>query len=256
MSEWMQNAPPPVTPKRRRPSGCGIIVGLIIALATFGGIGVAILSVFAPQVLMPLVTGLSGLPTKQTQSITGDPSHFDPIKSYAEARNFAAKDAQLVGFTARFVRPDGTMDLTATYRPAPQTEYTFVQPTAAPTNAPPIGVNSNADAQWYLPITITAYQPGQNQYIRESSGGSSLEYTFTNNGYSREVSSVNNNAKNILPAPTCDLAQLWKIAIQTANAPPTAVATITYKATGYQFDITGTAVHLTFGMDCQPGSAN
>jgi hypothetical protein len=219
-------------------------------LATIGGIGIGLAAVFAPNLLNQFMSSLTGLDVKTSQAITGDASHFDPFKSYAEAHDFAAKDAQLVGLTAYYVKSDGTQDLTATYSPAPRTEYKFVEEVPAPTNAPPIGAGGSATAKWYKPIVITAYRPGQSESIREYSGNTSLQYTFVNKGYSRETSDVRNNAVTILAPPACDLAQMWKTAIQTANAQPNAVATITYSTSGYRFEITGTNVSLTFGIDC------
>jgi hypothetical protein len=199
-----------------------------------------------------LLSSLSGSPLKQTLAISGDPSHFDPYKSLAEAQAFAAKDAQLISITANFVRADGTMDLTATYKPGPSTKYKFVHQVPPPANAPPVGAGGNASDTWYEPVTITAYRPGQVESITRTSGNSRVSYTFVNNGYSRETDDpISRLSDPILAAPRCDLAQLWKVAIQTYDAPPNAVATIEYTANGYDFSIAGTNVSITFDKNCQ-----
>ena len=245
--------------KRSRTSlgtrGCQVLGGLIIAVAIVGGIGIAILSVVNPDVLDNLIGGLSGSPIKQTQAISGDPSHFDPYKSLAEAQAFAAKDAQLISITAEYVRADGTMDLTATYSPAPNTEYKFVHQVAPPANAPPVGAGGNVSGIWYEPVTITAYQPGKRESIYESNGNSSVSYQFVNDGYSRETDDpISKLSDPIIAAPHCDLAQLWKVAIKNYDAPPNSVATIDYTANGYDFSIADTNVSITFDTNCQDTS--
>ncbi len=236
--------------------GLQILVGVIIVGTGVGGIAIGILAVVNPNALADLFGGLSGAPIKQTHVIAGDPSHFNPYKSLAEAQAFAAKDAQLTSIEADFVRADGTMDLTAPYSPGPHTIYKFVHQIGPPTNAPPVGAGGNVSGIWYEPVTITAYQPGKRESIFESNGSSSTSYQFVNNGYSRETDDpISKLSDPILAAPQCDLAQLWKVAITTRDAPSNAVATIEYTTNGYDFSISGTNVSMTFDMNCQAKGA-
>ena len=234
------------------PCGCQVLIGLIIAGATLGGIGIAVLSIVRPNALSNFMGNVSGMSVKQTHAISGDPGHFDPYKSLAEAQAFAAKDAQLISITASYVRADGTMDLNASYSPAPNTEYKFVHQVAPPANAPPVGAGGNANGIWYEPVTITAYQPGKRESIYERSGNTSLSYQFVNDGYSRETDDPTSTLSDpIIPAPQCNLAQFWQVAIQSYDAPPNAVATIDYTANGYDFSIADANVFVKFDTHCQ-----
>jgi len=238
--------------RRRLGCSCGTLAGVLIALAIVGGVGIGIAAVVAPDLLNGVMGGVFGMPVKQTRAISGDPGHFNPFKAFAEARDFAATDAELISITAYYVRADGTMDLTATYTPAPSTEYKFVHQVARPANAPPVGAGGSASGNWYEPVTITAFRPGERQSISETSGNTSFSYDFVNQGYSRETDDPTSAlSEPTVPAPQCDLAQLWKVAIQTKDAPQDAVATVTYSATGYEFSIASTTVSLTFDKDCK-----
>jgi hypothetical protein len=146
------------------------------------------------------------------------------------------------------------MDLTATYsnNDDPRTEYKFVHAVPPPANAPPVGAGGNASGKWYEPVTVTAYQPGNRESITELSGNTSFQYDFVNKGYSRETSSPTSTlSETIVPAPACDLAEMWQVAIKTKDAPPNAVATVRYSASGYDFSIASTSVLLTFDKDCK-----
>src|ERR1700682_6336282 len=84
---------------------------------------VTIAGVVAPNEVAALSGQWMGIPLKQTRAITGDARRFTPMAGLVESRAFAGADAKLVSMRAEYVRADGTMDLTATYSPSPQTEY-------------------------------------------------------------------------------------------------------------------------------------
>src|SRR5688572_5316503 len=57
------------------------------------------------------------------------PGAFDPFAGLGEVQPRVGSAARLVSIEASGVRPDGTLDLTAEYTPAPRASYKFVEPT-------------------------------------------------------------------------------------------------------------------------------
>src|SRR4051812_7881088 len=75
-----------------------------------------------------------------TRSVPGDAAHFDPVASYPSVLDYAGTGAKLISVNAYYVRSDGTVELNASYSPAPYVDYEFVHKLdKAPANAPPIG---------------------------------------------------------------------------------------------------------------------
>lgn len=183
-----------------------------------------------------------------TRPIPGDAARFDPVASYPSVLDYAGTGAELVSINAYYVRSDGTVELNATYSPAPYVTYDFVrQLDRAPANAPPIGAGGANTALWYEPVEIHLYQPGQWRKVSSSS----VSYTYVNKGMERSVDNPENGLRSpVVPAPACPFAQLWSVAL-TKDAPAEAVAIIQYNAEGYSFSISGLSVYLTFGMDCK-----
>ena len=189
----------------------------------------------------------SGGGNADTRIIPGDAAHFDPVASYPSVLDYAGTGAELVSIKAYYVRSDGSTELNATYSPAPNVDYNFVRKLdKAPANAPPIGAGGSNTAPWYEPINIHLYQPGQWRKVSSSS----VSYTYVNKGMERSVDDPENGLTYpIVPAPRCQFAKLWSIAL-TEDAPAEAVAIIGYDANGYDFSISGLSVYLKFDVDC------
>jgi hypothetical protein len=179
-----------------------------------------------------------------TRDVPGDATRFDPIANFAAIKAYAGAGAELIGFDAYYVRSDGTLDLNADFYP--RVDLEFLIPTTAPANAPPIGAGGSADGEWYIPVDIDIYQPGQ---WRRVSGGST-SYTYVNKGMQRDVDDPVSWERTLLPDPTCSFADLWAVAL-TKDAPSSAVAIIEYDERGYSFRISDVSISLYFDMDCQ-----
>lgn len=179
-----------------------------------------------------------------TREVPGDATHFDPMANYAVIKTYAGEGALLTEFDAYFVRSDGTMDLTADYYPRVSTS--FVIPTNAPADAPPIGAGGSTNGQWYIPVDIDIYQPGQWRKVTSSS----VSYTYVNKGMQRDVDDPTSSQQTILADPTCSFVELWQEAIKH-DAPESAVATIGYDESGYHFSISDVSVYLDFDANCQ-----
>ncbi len=183
-----------------------------------------------------------------TRPVPGDAAHFDPVASYPSVLDYAGAGAQLVSINAYYVRSDGTVELNASYTPAPYVTYDFVRKLdKAPPNAPPIGAGGANTDPWYEPIEIHLYQPGQWRQVKSSS----VSYTYVNKGMERSVDDAENGLSHpVVPPPNCPFATLWSLAL-TKDAPAEAVAIIQYDADGYNFSISGLSIYLKFGMDCK-----
>lgn len=239
---------------RRRSAGCGCLgglVALIIALVTIGGIAIAVLAVFSPNLLMGAMTALTGVKGPETRKIASDASNFDPFGTYDEISAFAGQDAQLIEIDASYVRADGTMDLTATYSPAPNVDYKFARVVARPGDAPPVGVAGSTNGSWYESITIRAFQPGQRRRTSITKGGVRTSFDWVNDGLVREVSAPTSSlSTEFIARPQCSPADLWKTALER-DVPKDAVAVIRYDKNGYSFVISGAGVNLRFDMECK-----
>ncbi|MBE2184773.1 MAG: hypothetical protein IAE89_15190 [Anaerolineae bacterium] len=256
--------PPP--PPRSRPTclillivalACGLpllIIGGTVLIAggalagtnsILGDMGLGDISAFVS-------TAVDAMRGPETVAIQGDASRFDPQAGLDQAAAFAGTGAQFAGLNAANVRSDGTMDLTATYSPGPRVSYSFLRPIEPPANAPPLGAAGNTGGQWYEPITIEAYRPGQTSRITTTGGGLSTSIQFTNQGMRKDISSPTTNPfDSVAPPMRCAFVDLWNEAIER-GAPEDAVATIRYNEFGddwtYDFVVPGTS--LTFNADC------
>ncbi|MGQ9910660.1 MAG: hypothetical protein ACUVS2_17685 [Candidatus Flexifilum sp.] len=179
---------------------------------------------------------------------------FDPVAALPEIRAFAGDGALLAEIYATSVRPDGTLNLNATYTPRPYVDYRFYRVVPRPDNAPPIGAGGTSSGPWFEPITISAYQPGQMSLISRTGGGVNVRTQFINQGLAREIdeptTSVSFNTDQSLLDPACSFAELWAQAL-TRGAPAEAVASIHYNASGYDFVISG-VISLRFDSRCKP----
>ncbi len=217
-----------------------VISGLVIvaALATLGQLAVR-----------PLFETGFGLAV--THRVPGDARHFDPIAYFAGAEKFSGEGARLTGLEARHVASDGTLDLTASYRPT--VSYKFVREVPTPADHPPAG-KSDAGS-WHEPIEVNVSQPNVWRSVTSRGGKGvfgNVQYSYLQRGIEREVRnpvSVKSVAP-ALPAPSCSFADLWRSAIAQANAPAGAVADIRYDADGYEFEIRDAKVHVLFDASC------
>ena len=209
----------------------------------FAVIGIVLCLIY---VLIPLFGSGGGM--ADTRPVPGDAARFDPVGGYSGVLEFAGSGAQLLSISAYYVRSDGTMELTASYSPAPYVTYNFAREMAEPPpNAPPIGAGGANTDPWYEPIEIRLYQPGQWRRVTSSN----VSYTYANQGMDRDVdSAVNGLPSPAIEPPACAFADLWAVAL-TKDAPAEAVAIIGYDANGYEFSISGLSINLEFGMDCK-----
>jgi hypothetical protein len=235
--------------------GIAITSAVVATLVGMGGFALGMWSIFSPNAASSAIEsvfgGFLGGAKPQTRTVPGIANTFDPIASYEEVKSFAGPNVELISVEASQVRRDGTLDLTASYRPAPHATYRFVRPVPRPDNAPPVGAGGTRDGPWFEPITIDAYEPGQRRRVTQT-GSHNRTYTYVNEGMTRQVGDPNTRTEpnNIAATPRCAFADLWAVAVK-AGAPPDAVARISYDAKGYRFSIGGTKVNLTFDSACQ-----
>lgn len=263
-STLYQSPYPVIAPKRQ---GCGL--GCIISLFIVGIIAVSIFGVFAAMgsfaggdflsqisEIVNTVTNIDAALGLSTTTLPGDADAYDSIAALAAVTAFAGEGAQLVELEAAQVRSDGTQNLNATYDPPrPRTTYTFLREVPRPENAPPVGAGGTADGQWYEPITVEAYRPGQMSYITQMGGSVNIQTQFVNQGLKREVDDPTSelffyNDGAFVAAPKCSTRQLWSTALER-GAPADAVASITYNDEGYEFRIIGAGFSLNFDANCR-----
>jgi hypothetical protein len=242
----------PATGRRSCSASClGILIIGAIVLATVAGIGAAVLGIFLPNALSGIMAGLTGIKMPETRAVTGNAGAFDPIASYAAVSEFAGKEMQLVSIKATNVRSDGTLDLKATYSPAPRVDYQFVHEVPRPADAPPVGAGGTGIGPWYEKVTIEVYQPGARTHVTQRGGGISASYDYVNEGMLRQVDKPTTSLPGaIVTAPKCALDTLWKTALEY-KASKDAVASIDYTAEGYSFRISALKVNLKFDADCR-----
>lgn len=230
-------------------TGCIMsFIMLIITAATLIGLGAAVLAVLAPNMLTSIFSRVTGYETIQSRPVQGDPANYDPVAAYASMQAFAGEGAQLISLEAQFVRPDGTLDLTASYTPSPRVSAEFALEVAPPADAPPIGAGGLGT--WYRRVTIQAYRPGQQGRVSSRGAGGNVTYTYVNEGMTRDIDDPATDTFTFLPAPTCAFADLWQVALER-GAPANAVATIEYDDEGYDFRIRDVNVRIQFDSACQ-----
>jgi len=238
---------------KRRFSVVGCFFTVLIILATVGGIGIGIASIFAPNMFNGLMGLFTGIEMPQTRAVEGDAVAFDPISAYDSIAAFAGEGAQLVSFDAYYVRSDGTLDLTATYTPSPRVTLEYLLEVPRPDNAPPPGVaGAGGGDKWYQRIIIDVYKPGQRRNVTQTSGNVRTSYTFVNEGMTRDLrNDPTTSTDPFLPAPRCDFGDMWAVALER-GAPSEAVAVIEYDEDGYEFDVnlSDQSVRLRFNAEC------
>ena len=206
----------------------------------------ALLAVIALVVLIGGCFGLIyvsayavGYLVRGTRPLPGDATKFDVLATYPDIVKFAGDGVQLLDISMKFVKPDGTLDLTAGYGATVSYRFAHLLD-AAPGNAAPLGAGGKPGGTYADLVDITVKQPAM-------SGGAKNQYY--NFGMTRIDVPARPLTDTIAAAPTCSLKQLWDVALKH-DAPANAVATIRYDSDGYQFNIADTSVYLQFDTAC------
>ena len=124
------------------------------------------------------------------QLILGDQTRFDPILAFDAIQNFYGVNMQLVSIDIKYVRADGTMDLT-TYYYHPMVKHILGRALPEPpADASPLGVDGVTLEPWYRAADIKILVGGTESYQHDAQD---LALTAV---------------------PKCQLGRLWAIALQ------------------------------------------
>lgn len=218
--------------------------GRLLTCGCFGCIGLLVL-------LCAGTLAFTSWVVEGSRPIPGDPSRFDPVASYADVAALAGPNAELTSLIVQYVRPDGTLDLNASY--SPRALYAFYREVPAPSDKP-IGAGGTASGMVYEPVRVEVSRPFDLMQVRRASGIAVNTYPYLDLGMDPEYGSAVPNAPGVaVPPPACSLADLWKMAL-AQDAPSDAVATITYDQYGYQFQIDGVNLRMAFDANCKETS--
>ncbi|GAB5493531.1 MAG: hypothetical protein Phog2KO_37460 [Phototrophicaceae bacterium] len=199
--------------------------------------------------LIAVITGLQIL-EDEVWLVPGNPDNFDPIAEYVSVLDYAGDDAQFVGMEAYFVGREGTLDLNASYVPAPNVVYSFYRSTRENTEAP-AGVATSDNAIWHRRVRVTISQPFKWVFATQGVAGEGVGFDV-NLGMDRDRSvEIFEAPLPTIDAPSCSFRDFWTIAIEGYNADTEAVATIIYDSAGYRFLIQGTSINLLFDSNCE-----
>ncbi len=205
-----------------------------------------------PALDMAWLTRLSGAPDasmQDTRDVPGDPTRFDPMAGLDEVLAWGGPEARLERIYVSGVRRDGTLDLTADFSRAPSVTYELHRTVEAPDPAPPVGAGGSADGRWFQSLRIEAIKPGKRRQTTRIGGGSAERLWYVSRGLDRHAGDVTGApSQAAIPLPTCDLANLWTLAI-AQGAPPDAIARIRYDARGYTLAVPG-IFNGRYGLDC------
>jgi hypothetical protein len=214
------------------------------------GCGGGILGVFAFVGVILYLTLFSNTCAKmmgeETYPIAGDPSQFNPLAAIPEIEKHVGPGAVLVDLDITSVRPDGTIDLKAPYKPAPSARYEFQRKLdKAPDGKvdPPIGAGRGPNDVWVETVTVQVYEPGVRRHVTRISGGSRSSYSYTNEGMDFDRSEPRMMHLGEPAVTTIKPSEMWNIA-QKIGAPLNAVASVSYDSDGAQFRISGTKFDL------------
>jgi hypothetical protein len=189
--------------------------------------------------LIYAITYINGYLVRGTRPLPGDAAKYDVLATYPDIVKFAGDGVQLLDISMKFVKPDGTLDLTAGYGATVSYRFAHLLD-SVPGNAAPLGAGGKPDGAYADLVDITVKQPGM-------AGGTKDQYY--NFGMTRINIPERPLTDTIAEAPTCSPKQLWDIALKH-DAPANAVATIRYDSDGYQFNIADTQVYLQFDTAC------
>lgn len=187
---------------------------------------------------------------EETYPVSGNPRAFDPFAALPEIRAKVGEKAALMEIEANYVKSDGTLDLKASYKPAPNATYTFILPLdETPKDAPPIGAGRGPNDVWTQRVTVRVYEPGQRRHVRRISGGSSAEYSYHNEGMDIDRgTAAMGNLDRALSEPRLNAKEMWKVALER-GADKDAVANIEYEYGGYTFRISALNISLHWDKD-------
>lgn len=183
---------------------------------------------------------------KNTAPPPGDVTRFDPIASFAAIAAYAGPEAKLVSMHAYFVRVDGTMDLTAEYRPHVDAEFVTKATPEDVEAQGPLAPGSGFSVGDVLRMSMVVRKP---QTYHVTSGGS--EWDEKHLGMGRTPAGKASGDEKTIAAPQCGFALLWQKAIEN-GAPKDVVANITYNGEGYRFKANGRDFEQRFAADCSP----
>lgn len=209
--------------------------------------------------LVVLAVFLSGCPLEEdTADVPGPLDKFDPIASLVAVAAFAGKEALLEEIYAEYVRPDGTLNLQAEYRP--HVRYGFFGKFPAAQAEPekrepdtPLGVR-----QTNRPKEVKPYRDHIAVYIRSPHWESYIlngEETQTWNGGMERVFAgrvenqeeiANKEAEYRNRGAPLSFAQIWRGAIEAGAPADNVVAIIHYRDGEYRFYIDGTTYEFFF----------
>lgn len=190
---------------------------------------------------------------EHSQAIPGDATRVDPVRVFPQVQAYAGVGARLVSVEARSVHMDGTLNLMETYVPSPSVNYVFVADAVSDKKSPPPGVLSQENDRTKQKVTIVLSRPGEIRYVTRTSASGRSRYNYVNYGMKREEFGAG-TASSLETAgiPTCLFTDLWKVALQKkTDLSPQTVASITYAANEYHFEIPGTDVDLLFSANCR-----
>ena len=208
--------------------------------------GVAIAALVA--VGLPLMISGVGAALLQidTTPAPGEPERFRPVEHYGAIADFAGGNVRLIRMNAKYVKADGTIDLTADYEP--DVEFRFVRGRAVQRDAPR-GVTGPVEGLESVSVQVTAPWTFEEESSNTRTSGS---HWVVNRGLRRYTGRLTVQQDTTSP-PKCTLGAIWKAAA-AAGAPTDAVATISYFGDVYHFRIDAGDRPFTMQLDadCRP----
>lgn len=209
-------------------SGCG--AGLLVLVMIAFGLGVPVMIFY-----------VSDVRGQQVMHST-DERRFDPVQGYSDARRLVGDQEDFMSMRARFVRPDGTMDLAAEYEPTVRYRWR-----GAPSeDQRPVGAGGGGKRVEVVDVTVNDFglhqtgQAGPETFYRFDLGFRRVERTLPHLG-----------EQTVTDPPRCALSELWRHALDD-GAPQDAVAVVDYDASGYTFVVEDTDVRMEFDAACDP----
>lgn len=205
---------------------------------------------------------LVGCPVEEdTVDVPGPTDRFDPVESLEAVRNYAGEDMFLESMTATYVRPDGTLNLQADYKP--NVTYVFFgkgKPTQ-PANQErkpdvPLGVRqTNApreQAPYREEVAISVQNPHWLYYQLNGEDTSTWHAGMSRHVVGRIENQdvyMEREAELRTQKPLLDLALIWQKAISLGAPRENVVAIIAFADGIYRFTINGTAFDYLFDAD-------
>lgn len=189
-----------------------------------------------------IVTGCCAV--ENTAAPPGDLERFDPIALFSEMAAYAGPEPRLVGMSATYVKPDGTMDLTADYHPRLQIDFVVNATADDVDQLGPVAPGSGYAVGDAIDLRLTVVEPAL-RFVR--SGASTRNERHL--GMERDPGRGKTTRTKFVPPPTCSFATLWSAAI-AEGAPKDVVANISYDEDGYRFYANGSDFRRKFAMDC------